>query len=121
MQYLFATPKVILGLKFDSLPIFLKGHPQNKWWEKLYDDFKFDTCVVCLDRGDEIESATAGIRYEQLREDYGCSYQGRHWQGHLMHFLWLGETGSKAGNNTLIFSQTTVISCCAHTLQWLYC
>jgi hypothetical protein len=68
MQKLFATPKVILGIKFDGLSIFLKGHPKNQWWEKLYDDFKFDTCVACLDRGEEIESATLGIRYHQLCE-----------------------------------------------------
>lgn len=49
MHKLFATPKVILGLKFVDLPIFMKDHPSNKWWEKLYEDFKFETCVACLE------------------------------------------------------------------------
>jgi hypothetical protein len=68
MHKLFATPKVILSLKFVDLPILMKDHPSNKWWEKLYDDFKFDTCVACLDRGEEIETATLGIHYHQLCE-----------------------------------------------------
>jgi hypothetical protein len=59
MHKLFGTPKVIFSLKFVDLLILMKDHPSNKWWDKLYKDFKFDTCVDC---GDKIKTATLGIQ-----------------------------------------------------------